>query len=152
MIPYTWIISFQISFIVNVTLTTKYWGNEISWSILDQNTCTTVCSSKPPGSYGWYSQHKELCSLEKGTTYKLHCKDTYGDGWHGGFITIQGIRYCDDFCPDPPYCYGPGQWDPSNGLTGGELFVQKNIEIRDGNNILAKYLHSSLSYHLNVEC
>jgi len=23
--------------------------------------------------------------------------DTYGDGWHGGYITINGNRYCDDF-------------------------------------------------------
>ena len=25
------------------------------------------------------------------------CKDRFGDGWHGGFIEIDGIKYCEDF-------------------------------------------------------
>ena len=27
----------------------------------------------------------------------LRCVDSFGDGWHGGFITINGVNYCDDF-------------------------------------------------------
>ena len=26
--------------------------------------------------------------------YELICKDSYGDGWNGGYITINGKRYC----------------------------------------------------------
>ena len=29
--------------------------------------------------------------------YILKCKDWYGDGWHGGSITVEGTRYCEDF-------------------------------------------------------
>ena len=25
------------------------------------------------------------------------CKDSYGDGWNGGYIEIQGTRYCERF-------------------------------------------------------
>ena len=30
-------------------------------------------------------------------TYRLECKDRYSDGWHGGYLEIQGKKYCDDF-------------------------------------------------------
>lgn len=30
-------------------------------------------------------------------SHTLKCKDSYGDGWHGGYIFIDGKRYCDDF-------------------------------------------------------
>ena len=29
--------------------------------------------------------------------FQLNCKDSYGDGWHGAFITINGKDYCRDF-------------------------------------------------------
>ena len=29
--------------------------------------------------------------------YILKCKDSYGDGWNGGFIKIQGTKYCKNF-------------------------------------------------------
>ena len=117
-----------------MTLTTRYWGNEISWSLYNQETSTSVCSSKPPGTYGWYSTIIEQCTLFEGIQYKLHCKDTYGDGWHGGYITIQGERYCNHFCPDPPYCYGQDEWNNQTipPKTGGALFVQTGINISKG--------------------
>ena len=27
----------------------------------------------------------------------LTCKDSYGDGWHGGFIKINGKTFCKNF-------------------------------------------------------
>ena len=27
----------------------------------------------------------------------MDCKCSYGDGWHGGYLEINGVRYCDDF-------------------------------------------------------
>ena len=36
------------------------------------------------------------CCLLPGE-YTLTCKDSYGDGWHGGFMTIEGQNYCEGF-------------------------------------------------------
>ena len=103
--------------------------------MLTQNGCQTICSSQPPGSYPSHSTISEKCVLKTGTKYKLHCKDTYTDGWNGGYITIQGVRYCDDFCPTSHYCYGQGQWDPLSNTGGGELYVVRNIMVMTGNNL-----------------
>ena len=27
----------------------------------------------------------------------MDCEDSYGDGWHGGYLKIHGVKYCDDF-------------------------------------------------------
>lgn len=41
--------------------------------------------------------YEERCCMKKGT-YTLKCMDApYDDGWHGGYITIDGENYCDDF-------------------------------------------------------
>ena len=29
--------------------------------------------------------------------YTLRCIDTYGDGWHGGQISVNGVEYCHNF-------------------------------------------------------
>ena len=123
-------------FLVDIALYTRAWGNEISWSLLDQETCTTVCCSGPPGSFGWDSLITQECVLEVGKLYKLHCKDSYGDGWHGGYVDIQGNRYCNNFCPDNSDCYGNGEWDPlaNPPKMGGALFVAHNIEIQEEGN------------------
>jgi len=36
-------------------------------------------------------------SFVNAQTFTLTCFDSYGDGWHGGFITINGVNYCGDF-------------------------------------------------------
>ena len=41
-------------------------------------------------------EHTEECCLEAGV-HTLKCKDDYGDGWGGGFINIQGKKYCENF-------------------------------------------------------
>ena len=30
-------------------------------------------------------------------TYELTCNCSYGDGWHGGYVEIQGKKYCEGF-------------------------------------------------------
>merc|ERR1712224_153563 len=30
-------------------------------------------------------------------TYELQCQDSYGDGWHGGYIEIGDETYCSSF-------------------------------------------------------
>ena len=67
-------------------LTTKKWGEEISW---EMGSCTG-------SGYDRNQQYSSQCCLAPGD-YTLTCKDSYGDGWHGGFMEIQGNKYCKDF-------------------------------------------------------
>ena len=70
-----------------VELTTKTWAREISWSI-------GSCSSNQV--YKNRKVYAKQCCLAPGD-HTLNCKDSYGDGWQGGFIEIYGRRYCEDF-------------------------------------------------------
>ena len=42
------------------------------------------------------SDYTEKCCLAPGT-YTLDCKCSYGDGWHEGYLEIDGVKYCNDF-------------------------------------------------------
>ena len=68
-------------------MTTKGFGSEISWSL-------DTCQSEGP--YGSNNNYIEQCCLAPGA-YNLTCLDSYGDGWNGGKIEIQGNAYCKDF-------------------------------------------------------
>ena len=70
-----------------MTLTTKGYGDENSWSL-------GACSSNR--SYANNQEYTQQCCLAPGN-YNLQCKDSYGDGWQGGYIEVDGIRHCDDF-------------------------------------------------------
>merc|ERR1739844_164761 len=72
----------------NVTITTRKWGHENSWTL-------GTCASDDLG-YKEHQVYTEECCLAAGK-YTLTCDDTYKDGWHGGFIAIQGEEYCKDF-------------------------------------------------------
>jgi hypothetical protein len=76
----------------DVTMTTESWGNEVTWSIVD-STGATVCSGGP---YSNYLANTENCCLNDGA-YTINCDDSYGDGWHGGYMTINGQTYCTGF-------------------------------------------------------
>jgi len=72
---------------VTVKTTTKDYGNEVSWAL---GSCT---------NNGEFESHKSVsqtCCLPQGSN-TLECKDTYDDGWHGGFVEINGNKYCEDF-------------------------------------------------------
>lgn len=70
-----------------VKLTTKSYGKENSWTL-------GACSSD--GTYDVKQEYVQTCCLAPGA-YKLECKDSHGDGWHGGFIDVNGTRYCEGF-------------------------------------------------------
>jgi len=72
----------------NVTITTRQWGHENSWTL-------GTCASDDLG-YQKNQVYTEECCLAAGK-HTLTCDDTYKDGWHGGFIAIQGEEYCKDF-------------------------------------------------------
>ena len=71
----------------DVKLTTVNYGSEISWSL-------GSCQSN--GGYGNNAEYTEQCCLTPGN-YNLECKDSYGDGWNGGYIEVKGEKYCESF-------------------------------------------------------
>ena len=70
-----------------IQIKTKDWGHENSYSIGE-------CVSKKVYAAG--KTYKERCCLTPGK-YNLVCKDSFQDGWHGGYLKIKGKKYCDDF-------------------------------------------------------
>ena len=72
---------------INVEITTKSYGEENTWSY---GSCV---NNK---AYESDQRYTEQCCQEKGD-YNVVCKDSYGDGWHGGYVEIADVRYCDDF-------------------------------------------------------
>ena len=74
-------------------MTTKSWGNEIRFEIVDSSG-DKVCQGGP-----FPSRKNDIvtdCEIQ-GSGMTLKCIDTFGDGWHGGFITIGGEKFCEDF-------------------------------------------------------
>jgi hypothetical protein len=71
----------------NIKIVTKNWGYENSYSL-------GTCTSKQV--YGTRKEYTEECCLPFGE-YALDCKCSYGDGWHGGYLEIDGTKYCKDF-------------------------------------------------------
>ena len=72
---------------VDIKIVTKPWAKENSWVF---GTCQ---SSK---IYSNRKTYIENCCLIPGM-HTLTCKDSFGDGWHGGYLEIQGKRYCQNF-------------------------------------------------------
>ena len=66
---------------------TKRWGYENSWTF---GSCS---SNRKYASNGEYTQQ---CCQPAGS-YEFHCKCSYGDGWHGGYVEVGGKRICQDF-------------------------------------------------------
>ena len=73
---------------VNVSITTKEWAHEISWSL-------GACESDE--GYNDYETYVKTCCLDVGRTYILQCMDSFGDAWNGAYIQIDSTRYCEDF-------------------------------------------------------
>ena len=71
----------------NIKIVTKSWGKENSWTL---GSCSSAQKYKSKKTY------TEECCQPTGN-YKLTCKDSYGDGWHNGYIEIGGTKYCKDF-------------------------------------------------------
>ena len=67
-------------------LTTKKHGGDIAWSI----------GSLSGGPYGDNTNYTERYCLAPGE-YTLTCRNQVARGWFGGFLEIQGHKYCQDF-------------------------------------------------------
>ena len=70
-----------------IIVVTGNYGNENSFSF---GSCNST------QEYPSYNTTIEICCQPAGT-YELVCTDTYGDGWHGGYIEVEGMSYCGDF-------------------------------------------------------
>ena len=68
-------------------MVTRSWGYECSWSL---GNCMST------QTYSSYSSATVECCQPEGT-YLLSCFDSYGDGWHGGYLLIGGTNYCGSF-------------------------------------------------------
>ena len=77
-----------------MTTVTKDWGHEIEWNIGG----ATHASCENEQSYENDQEYTQQCCLPANATeFPITCKDTYGDGWHGGYLEINGETYCEDF-------------------------------------------------------
>ena len=81
------------------------YANEIGWSIgCNSPKDCHVC--KGNGNYGNNKEYVQECCIPQNSFEDLvgineefvaTCLDTYGDGWHGAYLEIDGNRYCDQF-------------------------------------------------------
>ena len=76
----------------NIKIKTFTWAYEISWNL---GSCQGPPSNSP---YSNDDESTVQCCLAGGT-YTLNCQDSYGDGWHGGYIQIgdDTTKYCENF-------------------------------------------------------
>ena len=75
---------------IDMKLVTKTWGEEISWSFGSCSSTQTYANNK---------EYDIKCCQPPGK-YDFKCIDSYGDGWHGGYIRVPGtstINLCQDF-------------------------------------------------------
>ena len=73
----------------DIKTVTKRYGEENSWTFGNCSSCQV---------YGNADTYTEECCQLSGD-YQLVCKDSYGDGWHGGYIQIgeSETKYCENF-------------------------------------------------------
>ena len=81
------IINLFIETTKTIKIRTEYYGWENSYAI---GSCVST------QEYGKHQNYEEECSLAPGA-YSLDCRCSYGDGWHGGYVEIDGVQYCKDF-------------------------------------------------------
>ena len=68
--------------LVSLWSTTKSWGSEISWNIDG-----AIAGN---GNYGNEQTYTQIVCLTPGA-HTLNMIDSYGDGWHGGSISIGNV-------------------------------------------------------------
>ena len=79
-------------------LTTKNYGDEVTWKF---GSCSSGSTK-----YASNKAYDIECCQEPGE-YVMECGDTYGDGWHGGYIQVGSspTKICEDFTEEEPRGY-----------------------------------------------
>ena len=78
---------FSENICIDIKVVTKAYGRENSWTF-------GACSSAQ--EYQTSTTTNEQCCQPAGN-YELVCKDSHGDGWHGGYLEISGQEHCKEF-------------------------------------------------------
>ncbi|KAK3288973.1 hypothetical protein CYMTET_3572, partial [Cymbomonas tetramitiformis] len=77
---------------VDVQIRTANFGSEISWKV-DHH-----CQSGEVTYGDNLVYNTSCCFLSNTTSILVTCQDSYGDGWHGGYLVFLGNRVaCEDF-------------------------------------------------------
>jgi len=80
-----------------IIVTTTQHPEDMGWRITGKTDEAIGISCSKLGYPDHYGvQPAEDCPLKQGS-YELTCLDNDADGWHGGFLTINGHTYCRDF-------------------------------------------------------
>ena len=74
-------------------ITTKDFSSEIYWSV---GSCTSYTNNYGENVYMDNAPFTQQCCLASGN-HKVTCADSHSDGWHGGYLEINGVKYCEDF-------------------------------------------------------
>ena len=102
----------------NVTTVAVHWGHEISWTIGTGDESRDCLSHEDIIHWDLSWEYDQMCCLPKHTDeFVIACVDSYGDGWHGGYLEINGEKYCDNFSD------GSHQWTilPNDASLAGML-------------------------------
>ena len=92
-IIYTDLYGLDICF--DILINTSEWGHEIKWKIIGTKTMISCESNR---EYKNGQTYKQRCCLPtRETEFNLTCIDTFGDGWHGANLEIDGKKYCQNF-------------------------------------------------------
>ena len=80
----------------NVKTVTGDHGIENSWNIgCVDHYCQICINERKFDLHNTYD--RECCLFEDQKEYNINCYDSYKDGWHGGYLEINGVKYCEDF-------------------------------------------------------
>lgn len=71
---------------VYIHLRTENWGNETGWTLRDGRN--GIVLNRNPGYYANYRDYSEFVRLYDGQ-FVMVMRDSYGDGWHGGWIELR---------------------------------------------------------------
>jgi hypothetical protein len=70
---------------ISIVVCTQSFGSEISWSISDSEG-NVVATSAGYSSWNCYTEY--ICLADG--CYSLNMSDSWGDGWNGGYVIVQG--------------------------------------------------------------
>ena len=82
----------------DILIHTFQWGHEIKWKIEGPKTNDSCYSTRVYENGYLYRQR--CCLPTRETEFNLTCIDTFGDGWHGANLEIDGQHYCQNFKGD----------------------------------------------------
>ena len=111
-----------LDIIVYVYMTVKKYASEMSFTFYS-SSLTTCYRSTYSGSGTW----TKTCYLIPGD-YTLSCIDSYGDGWHGGYITILGVKYCSGFSSGKLKTKGPVTITYDSGVGYHGMYIKVMFE------------------------